>query len=705
MTTPDQDQSGEAELSAEAEPSAEAPSTEAEPSAGSEGESPEGESAAANPSPDSTPELASDADLERARAAARAHERRKSVRRWRRIGGAVSLTGPTLWMLYGEAFRRGPRILTFPYQYKLSYWGGIAQSLVFWGVILYAASRRRSFFGSVAAGLFFMLFVVIMGSESAFHAVWNIYLCIDAQIHSKNFIQALVGTLPLARPLVLFHFAAAFLVGAVFLVVSRKLVRPRKWRWYATLPLVPGVIYGATQIPTSYRGIQASPPDALYIHGLTALAKELLDITNDSPDLRVQRRKPEHVPPLSRHPARPRNVVLILQESQRGDVVCIEPDQHCDRSTPWSNAVVPKRMPLLELRSNASTTAISISNIWSGVRPTESRELLHSVPLLWDYADAAGYDTAYWTSQNLMFGNARQYVQDLPISHGCNATHLDSEADIDAGAYDNLLTDWVKKDWPEMKEPFFAVIHFSNVHYPYVFDDDLAPFRPALRDHSAENNTALFNYYKDVVQRSDLAVAELVRYIRSTDAGKHTVIVYTSDHGESFREHWQMGHTSSLYDEEVRVQGWIDAPEGTLSPEEEETIKRAKDEFVWHLDLAPTFLDLLGVWDDPKMAPFKARMMGHPITRRERTLSPLPMTNCTWVWECSFRNWGMMQGSLKAEAREWDGSFKCFDVKADPDEHVDLGERACAPLPDLAREIFHAMPDVTPPGRPVVKWK
>ena len=86
-------------------------------------------------------------------------------------------------------------------------------------------------------------------------------------------------------------------------------------------------------------------------------------------------------------------------------------------------------MPLLQMRANDSTTAISISNIWSGVPPTETRELLHSVPLLWDYAHAAGYDTAYWTSQNLMFGNARLYVQDIPVSHRCVATELDSEAE------------------------------------------------------------------------------------------------------------------------------------------------------------------------------------------------------------------------------------------------------------------------------------
>ena len=617
---------------------------------------------------------------------------------------AIPLALPTTWVLYGELVRRGRHVAALPLHYQKAFWGGIVQSFVFWGVLLYAASRRDSWLSGLCAGLFLALFVVIMGTEGAFFAVWNTYLGVHGQIHSKNVVQAMVGTLPLGRGLVMFHFAAAFAAASIMLVTARAAVRPGKWTHRFSLLLVPGVLYGVTLIPTSYQGYQASPPDALYIHGLKALVDELRDLTNESPDLRVQRRRPEPVPKLTSKPERERNVLLILQESQRGDVVCIDPDRRCDKATPYTNAVVPNRLPLLQLRSNASTTAISISNIWSGVPPMETRELLHSVPLLWDYAHAAGWDGAYWTSQNLMFGNARQYIQDLPISRGCVATHLDMMADLDFGAYDELVTERVKQEWGDLKEPFFAVVHYSNVHYPYVYDEEMAPFLPSSMDKSAEQNAAFFNYYKNVVHRSDLAVAELIRAVRESESGKRTVILYTSDHGESFREHWQMGHTSALFDEEVLVQGWVDAPPGTLSPEEEKTLRGAKNELVWHLDLGPTILDLMGLWDEPKMAPFKARMIGHPITRPERTLEPVPMTNCTWVWECSFRNWGMMQGSLKVEAREWDGTYHCFDVLSDPDEQIDLGERGCAPLPDVAREFFPAMPNVTPPGRVPVDW-
>jgi glucan phosphoethanolaminetransferase (alkaline phosphatase superfamily) len=442
----------------------------------------------------------------------------------------------------------------------------------------------------------------------------------------------------------------------------------------------------------------------IYFHGMTALVKEHLGYTNDSPDLRVQRRSPESVPALTPKPARPRNVVLLLQESLRADVTCVEHEPDCELTNPFSNKAAPDRYPLLQARAHDSTTAISISNIWSGVRPTETRDLLHSVPLMWEYAHAAGWDSAYWTCQNLMFGNARLYVQDIPVSHFAVGTHLDREAPLDEGALDSALTDRVIAEWGELKEPFFAVVHYSNVHFPYVYDPNHAPFQPADFSKSAEDNEKYKNYYKDVAYLSDMAVGRLIEHIRSTESGKRTVLVYTSDHGESHREHWQLGHTSAIYDEEIKVPTWIDAPPGTLTPEEEASLRKAKEEFVWHLDLAPTFLDLMGLWDDPALAPFRARMMGHPLTRPERTIEAVPITNCTWVWECAFRNWGMMQGPMKIEAREWDGEFHCFNVLDDPDELKNLGESACHPMPELARQIFHSMPNVTPPGRPVVNW-
>jgi len=633
-----------------------------------------------------------------------ATKRRVLLRRRRRLLGLVVLFSPWIWVVVVDFLRRYDHLPRLDRVHRLGYVAGLGESLLFWMVLLYVASRRRGFFREIGGALFVVTFTLALGIEGAFHRFWNTYLTLDAQIHSKSILHSIYGYLPLSRPAIVLEILLALVASIGMLLAARAFVRPRKIpRILAPILVIP-VFVAASMVPVSYRVLQSTPPDMLYVHGLVACVKENLDITNDSPDLRVERRNPEPVPALSAKPKRHRNVLLVLQESQRADVTCVEYEPGCDLATRFSNEAVPNRIPLHEMHAHDSTTAISISNIWSGVRPTEPRKVLHQVPLLWEYAAAAGYDTAYWTSQNLMFGNARLYVQDLPVSHFAVATHLDSMADLDAGARDALVSDRVIADWDNLKEPFFGVVHYSNVHFPYIYDPENAPFQPASSVNTPEKNEEFLNYYRNVVYLSDMAVGRLLQHIRNSDKGSRTVIVYTSDHGEGFRDHWQLGHTSSLYEEEIRVPTWVDAPEGTLAPEEKTNLESARNEYVYHLDLGPTFLDLLGVWDDPAMVPFRRRMMGHPLTRQERTVEAVPLSNCTGVWECGFRNWGMMQGPLKIQAREWDGEFHCFDVRTDPDEQKNLGEAACGSLPSLARSLFHVMPNVTPPGRPRVNW-
>ena len=90
-----------------------------------------------------------------------------------------------------------------------------------------------------------------------------------------------------------------------------------------------------------------------------------------------------------RTPKRPRDVLLVLTESVRASSTCVAYTPDCP-FTPFSNAAAPNRLPLGQMRAVDSTTAISLAVLWSGLAPTESRAALHSAPLLWEYAHAAG---------------------------------------------------------------------------------------------------------------------------------------------------------------------------------------------------------------------------------------------------------------------------------------------------------------------------
>lgn len=616
---------------------------------------------------------------------------------------------PGAWVVVTDVLRRYAHLAGYDREHTYAYVATAVASTLFWAILLYAAARTRGLLRDLAAGLFAVLFTLTVGVQAAFFGYFDIYLSHDGAIYARSLPALLVGYLPLRDPLVSARLFGTMLLSIAMLVLARTWVKPRKIARNLSPLLILPALYGVTEIPASYRVWQSTTPDIIYIHGIVSHIQVRRRLTEDAAELRVQRRDPPSLPDLDPKPARERNVLFILQESLRHDVCCNAhvPDAREQSpppcATPFSNDAAPDRFAFEQMRANASTTAVSISNIWSGIPTYETYERLLSAPLLWDYADAAGIESAYWTSQHVMFGSMRLYVQDFPVAYRAYATHLDKHANFDAGAHDALLTDRVIRDWDDLREPFFAMVHYSNVHFPYVYDEHQAPFQPSEFTKAAGKNQHFLNYYKNVAYLSDQAVGRLIEHVRSTDSGQRTVIVYTSDHGESFREHWQMGHTSAIYDEEIKVPGWIDAPKGTLSDREAQSLENAEQEFVWHYDLTPTVLDLLGVWDAPAIREHRARMVGHPLTRPQRTTGAVPLTNCSWVWECGFRNWGLMQGQMKIEARGWDSAFHCFDLLADPFEMLDLGEDACAPLPDLARATFGAMPfEDWPIGKDVI---
>jgi hypothetical protein len=95
-------------------------------------------------------------------------------------------------------------------------------------------------------------------------------------------------------------------------------------------------------------------------------------------------------------------------------------------------------------------------------------------------------------------------------------------------------------------------------------------------------------------------------------------------------------------------------------------------------------------------------MAGTSLFSPESTESVVALTNCTELWGCAFRNWGLMRGSLKLEAREWDFDWHCWDVAADPFERHDLGVRACGDLWEKAPRLLGGLPrEVAEPAGPL----
>ncbi|MEI9953980.1 MAG: sulfatase-like hydrolase/transferase [Pseudomonadota bacterium] len=618
--------------------------------------------------------------------------RLRRLARQRRLFSPLLLLAPTAVVLGMDLSRRSARLASLDLWHQGYYLASLTEGVLLWSVLLHAASRRRGVLRWLSALLFVIGFTFAVGGQSYFYSQYNAYLNLDVSLFASNFKDSVVNQLLADYGNYLRAKLPPLCVALTLLWLAGRWLRSPTRRAKVTAFLAPALVVASFVIPVQHRHLQAAPPDVLYLNAVGGLLATQFGLSEQANQMRPRARESLPVPALHPAPTPKRNVLLVILESVRADATCIGYEPDC-RRTEATNQLFPERFAFPQMRSMDSTTAVSLAVLWSGLGPAESRDNLHTWPLIFDYAHAAGFDTAFWTSQNMLFGNARLWVKNLGVKKFFSATDLDPTSDLDMGAPEGLLADRVIHEFATLREPFMAVVQLSNVHYPYYIEPSgPQPFQPATRSKAPEDNPYFKNCYQNAVYQQDQHLAKMLGYVRSTEAGKHTVIVYTSDHAEAFREHNQMGHTFSIFDEEIHVPGWIDAPPGTLTVEEAQSLRAKEHEYVYHVDVAPTILGLMGIDQDPGIARYKARMPGHSLLRPALSEQPLLMTNCAGVWSCAFENWGIMQKNLKVESRAWDTGWRCYDVAKDPLERKNLDLSACGNLANLAYEAYGRLP-------------
>jgi arylsulfatase A-like enzyme len=178
-------------------------------------------------------------------------------------------------------------------------------------------------------------------------------------------------------------------------------------------------------------------------------------------------------------------------------------------------------------------------------------------------------------------------------------------------------------------QPFFLTVFFSTTHFPYAAP---APYCFRYADRSYRGR---FKYQKDIglsvdaaladadirqtralydgsVAAIDAAAGELLDDLAERGLDKNTIVVVTSDHGETLFEHrrWQ-GHGDHLFgDEATHIPLSIFDPRMSR-PRREPAVVQA-------IDLAPTLYELVGVakpsdLDGQSLAP---AVRGEPVESR-----------------------------------------------------------------------------------------
>lgn len=392
------------------------------------------------------------------------------------------------------------------------------------------------------------------------------------------------------------------------------------------------------------------------------------------------------------------NVVLLMTESVRADEYCSAPRPACP-TAPEINALLPDRVGIPQMRSVASFTVVSMSALLTGRAQNIPRVELLASPTVFDALKAleAGGDepyTAYWSAHHApMFSwddprrSIDSYVTHETLFEQEGASH---NADV-------RLSEMFRARLQGLPSPFFVVLHFHDTHILYGFDESRAPFAPWTRDVRWETMPELRNAYRNAIHAQDRSIAAAMRALREDPRWPSTFVLFTSDHGEAFGEHQAIHHGQNLLDEQVHVPAWIAHGEDVLSPEEKAALRVNAGTFVTHLDVAPTLLDLYGLWDAPELRPYTKKMPGRSLLRpHSEPLRAVPMTNCSETFPCPFNNWGMLRGDHKLEAQAWDREWRCRVIDGDREVDAPPGDPECEALLNESRAELPDLPNGSP---------
>ncbi|MGD8329020.1 MAG: sulfatase [Acidobacteriota bacterium] len=300
---------------------------------------------------------------------------------------------------------------------------------------------------------------------------------------------------------------------------------------------------------------------------------------------------------------RPPNVLMVVVDTLRADHVGSYADVDL---TPNLDAFARDSIVFLDASSTAPNTINSAPSILTSTYPSEHQFTNYRVAIspqhqtLAEILAANGYQT-FAVSANPHVTARNGLAQGFE-------TFLDHPTwtDTGAGAINQLFFDWLDSTQPQT--PFFALLWCVDPHTPYeppadildaILDDDQRALvsertiRPGSHDLSAEEREVSRLLYEGEVRSFDRQFGLLMEELRHRSLLEDTIIVFTSDHGESFWEHTDMsgrslvGHGVSLFRTEIAVPLMIRFP-GSPSG-------RAISAPVSTVDIVPTVLAALDI--------------------------------------------------------------------------------------------------------------
>ena len=308
----------------------------------------------------------------------------------------------------------------------------------------------------------------------------------------------------------------------------------------------------------------------------------------------------------------PPSIVLVMVDTLRADGLEWAEEEGESSATPNVAALARRGVRFDHLLAVSPWTGPSVSSILTGKYPDElgMHGLRDPLPTSAITLAQRLRDHEYRTGaviSNGIIGPAYGHDRGYDYFH-CERYKGDLEGTRQRPVFTaDLVTDkalaWLETDAKPAASPFFLYVHYTDPHDPYLPPDEWRALHPEIDDANVPEELLLDGNFT----RNRLSPAQ-VRAIRAHydaeisfvdhEVGRlleslppDTIVLFTSDHGEEFKEHGGFLHGHTLFQELLHVPLIVTGPGIPAGV--------TVDAPVSHVDIAPTLLELVGIGPRP----------------------------------------------------------------------------------------------------------
>ena len=399
------------------------------------------------------------------------------------------------------------------------------------------------------------------------------------------------------------HYSKEITLGSLIALLSLTiLLPPPSWvkkAWSSSKPVLPK--YRVSHVHTTAYFIILAPFAAIFLAGLlrggygvqeTPVQYRLSSLFSiiALENIVYRDSEPKTVDIDLHEPKTPANIVLIVDESLRGDFIDINGDNL--GVTPYLFANRNRVINFGYASSGANCSADSNQIIRFGANLNNFQTTFRSNPYLWQYAKKAGYKTVMIEGQakpgslnNRMTAEEISYIDEFVYAEGTGSRERDLH-----------IAELIKKTVTSGSDkPAFILAIKNGLHFPY---DEKVPeeerkYKSSSAGYDIGNKADLVNAYKNaILYLTDPFFESLLENEKYSD----TVVFYTSDHGQNLLDNGSK-QTHCSTDNASPYEALVPLLVITDSDHFKKTFESAalnNFDKASHFNIAPTILNLFG---------------------------------------------------------------------------------------------------------------